>query len=147
MPLKKLLRIAKEYNVKVYVTKLPNNREGCALPHLNKIWISSKIVNKNDYIFSFFHELQHCLNFKNGKYIKYHDRAVRKRVEWSKATIKVGLKAERYTDKEAYKLLKKYFPKIKIETLPYSNKDNALAFKYFEVVRSKLYLRKKGISW
>lgn len=61
-----------------------------------------------------FHEMLHVLNYRDYKYRAYHHcgNNTRTTKKLLKALIRTGWKAERYTDAEAKKLMKIYYPEI-----------------------------------
>lgn len=63
----------------------------------------------------FFHELAHCRNYINKKFLAFHSMTDPSRMttEHIKLVLLTGLRAERYTDKIGAKLMKEYYPEIK----------------------------------
>lgn len=64
---------------------------------------------------TFFHEYAHILNKRERKYATYHNIHEVKRLTNNifNTFKKVHIRAERYTDRRAAKLMKQYMPKIK----------------------------------
>ena len=58
------------------------------------------------------HEFCHVLNAREGKYKGYHTMSGRITRARLKMWIRTGVRAEKYTDKRAAKLLAEYFPEI-----------------------------------
>jgi hypothetical protein len=71
-----------------------------AKPPQNWIYLCTQ-QSDNDFLTALFHEIQHVLNYRNGKYKTYHNLCKTK-----KEYLRWALPAERYTDREAAKLAK-----------------------------------------
>lgn len=59
-----------------------------------------------------FHELAHVYCFEHGKYMNYHANRPFSDVQRNILAIKTAIRAEKYADKVAQKLMKSYFPEI-----------------------------------
>ena len=97
--LDKCAKICKEYGVNYRFSKTKQNYALCW-----KNFIHVAKDQSNDFFIStVFHEIQHCLNYRNKKYFTYHK---------GRMTIKMArrwmLPAEIYTDKMAEKLALKH---------------------------------------
>jgi hypothetical protein len=145
---KEIYELAKQYRVRIYLQKCgeTSDEEGGAFPATSKVFLSTTIYGKpstiRDFLSGFFHELGHVLNFRNKKYYNYHNfhsktRYTKERVRnW----IYTGLKAERYTDKVAKKLMRKYFPEVPY--LPgYNGKEGADWFSKYHLEDFRKFLR------
>lgn len=110
--LQKINLICNLYNVKVKFKNLNNQKPrlyGYAYPYYSRIVINNSI-SINNMLTTAFHEIQHCLNFRNKKFFNYHrkDRNIN-------LVKKIALRAEIYTDQQAKKLAKKHgFKKYKV---------------------------------
>jgi hypothetical protein len=81
---------------------LKNKTDGYADFGIDTVYIGTDVSIQ--YFWSLvFHELAHILNRRNRKYFRYHRDFCHKEV-----VKKLGLRAERYTDKVAAKEMKKY---------------------------------------
>jgi len=116
---KNVLQLLKYYKVRGYFHYYNGNREAVPAESRINVGLRNEDGKKcNDTIQSFLsgvcHELAHVLNYRNKKYYDYHNfhmntRYTKKRVQnW----IRVGYKAERYTDKVGQELMRKHFPGI-----------------------------------
>lgn len=112
--------ICKIYKVKLYVRTLPNVIGGIAYPADGVIELNRNATD-NEFKTALFHEVQHCLNFRNGKYKAFHQKRA------TKKTIKRwALPAEIYTDKMGKKLAAKHgFKQYKIN---YTNSPHIKKF-------------------
>ncbi len=63
-------RIARDYGVKVRFTgsRTSSLAIGSADTSLGIIWMNAGISSESTFLSVFFHELQHILNYRNGKY-------------------------------------------------------------------------------
>jgi hypothetical protein len=118
---KHLKEIAKKYGTKTYFYK-KLECSGYAFPWKKKLFVRIGYDNRpetqNWIIMTFFHELGHNIDYKNGIYKKYNSGFFGP--EYAK---KYALKAEQHADMTGEKLCKKYFPKIK--WIPsYRNKED-----------------------
>lgn len=107
------LSIVKQYNIK-YRLRI-NSHENYAHPADEKIFLGIEAEDTiQDFLSAVMHEVAHVLNFRNKKYIKYHNAG--KNVRITKQRIKdykrLGIRAEVYTDSVAKKLMRKHFPEI-----------------------------------
>lgn len=101
-----LKAICKEYKVKYNLIRHQDFSGGMAAPHKGEIWIEAKL--KGDMFKSVvLHEIVHCLNFRNKKYLTYHINPTN-----SKRSLKylkrMALRAEVYTEIQAKKMSKRY---------------------------------------
>lgn len=73
------------------------------------MWINIE-QKKSAIVHSFFHELAHLLNWRDGKFKEYHNSSQGEdlTIKHANAIVKTGIKAEKYTDARAFILLKKY---------------------------------------
>lgn len=79
------------------------------IPFEGKIFIDlKKIESIQELLIIFFHELQHCINFKKRKFINYHKKPRNKKELLKK--ISLTLRAELYTDIMAKKHLSEHLP-------------------------------------
>jgi hypothetical protein len=76
--------------------------DGIAHPWKSKIWISDGL-NNQEFVSCVFHEIQHCLNYRNRKYFNYH-----KGNASLKDLRRLALRAEIYTDIKAEKLARAF---------------------------------------
>lgn len=107
-----LLKLAKHYKIKLtFKRKLLHNAGGLAKAHKSEIIVRSTDPS-NTMICTFFHEVGHVMNFRNKKYITYHsyDNFTYSSILKFIAT---AIKAEKYTDKVAKKLMKQYWPTLR----------------------------------
>lgn len=104
--LKKARKLAKSFGCKLYLNKRiikeNGNPAGFAYPWKSEIYVDPTL-NLVEFTTAVFHEIQHCLNFRNKKYLRYHSGNATKADyrRW-------GLRAELYTDKHAKKLAKSF---------------------------------------
>jgi hypothetical protein len=96
-----------------------------------------------------FHELAHLHCFENRKYVNYHSYRPLTDVQTNILAIKTAIRAEKYTDRVAQKLMNTYFPGI-----PYKkgyDKEGVQIFREVWLDKWKLklgehILRTKGLS-
>lgn len=101
-----LKKICKEYKVKCHLFLDPNFKGGLASPHISEIHVS-KNVSGDRFRYIVLHEVAHCLNYRNKKFLIYHSnpRSKKRTLKYLK---KYALRAEVYTDKLAMKLARKH---------------------------------------
>ena len=79
----------------------------------------------------FAHELAHFINWKTGRYPRYHDpktfNTFHKRFKHLGQAVRYALNAEIFTEIEGKKLCKEWFPKIKYIT---SYRDNQSSYHF-----------------
>jgi hypothetical protein len=94
---------------------------------------------ESDFISVAMHELQHIINTVNGSFPAYHGlRGVKKEL---RAIVLHGIQAEKFTDREARKLTKLFFPHIKFYA-GYSHPATVWLFKNGHQMEVKLeYLK------
>ena len=114
--IKKLSSIAEEYQVKAIFRKASPWYAGYY--HGDKKTITVVVRDSiSTTVTTFFHELSHVLEHRDGYYSNYYKRGqtltVRRRL---------ALRAERHTDKRGKKLCKKHFPKV-VFKLNYQTKE------------------------
>ena len=114
------------YKVKMYV--LPDKKgalHGHAHPNSNVFCMSNR-KTLNGLLSSSFHEIGHCIAFRNGKFIPYHNGSYS--VEYLK---RYAYKAELYVDKWAEKEFYKMFPNKKYQKSYRTKKDKIWLMKYY----------------
>jgi hypothetical protein len=96
--------VCKMYDVKYEITdKLEKGQLGCSRPWDNLIRISRN-CNRFRWPDVVFHEIAHCMNYRNKKYYRFHSRPGNQQ---DPAYLRrIHLRAEVYTDKVAAKLAK-----------------------------------------
>lgn len=106
----KIKALCKYYKIHYQFANLKQfNLAGLAYPYSSLI-ILDPTLKDNALLTATFHEIQHCLNFRNKKFYNYH-----KKFRNRKLVKQIALRAEVYTDKEAKKLAKRHgFTKYKI---------------------------------
>lgn len=97
----KVKALCKYYEVTCHFASL-TQLGGVAYPYDSVIVLDTDLTD-NMLLTAAFHEIQHCLNYRNKKYFNYHKKRRNK-----KLAKKIALRAEVYTDKEAKKLAKKH---------------------------------------
>lgn len=65
-----------------------------------------------DFLSTVFHELAHIQAYQMGKYVHYHGPRPLEDVEVNILAIRTAIRAEKYVDRLARKLMKIYFPDI-----------------------------------
>lgn len=117
--IKKLKNIFKDNRVKYSFIK--DGSGGTAYPKESFIMVNVEESNVTDIVSGSLHELSHVLLYRQGKYFTYHDvsrksikrrMTVKNKIKLFKHLIKIGLRAEKFTDKFAQKLMAKYFPNM-----------------------------------
>ena len=100
-----LKKVCKQYKVRCYLFFDPEFRGGMATPNLSQIHVSR---NTSGDMFKtvVLHEIAHCLNYRNKKFLIYHTINHKKRTR--KYLKKYALRAEVYTEKVAMKLARKH---------------------------------------
>lgn len=94
----KARRICAKYKVKLHLIPLGY----CyAKPYTSEIFLVNRMISDKDFLTALFHEVQHVLNYRNGKYKLYHSGKFNR-----KQFLYWALSAERYTDRQAEKLAK-----------------------------------------
>ncbi len=112
---KKLKRILKNYGIKYRIRNVKNCM-GSASVFNNTIELSScNIKTRKELLSVTFHEICHILCYRAKKYYNYHYYTEKPMKNKIKTLIRTGLKAEKYVDKVAKKLIKNYYPKFKFE--------------------------------
>ncbi len=88
---------------------------GWAYPKDSHVRIGTRGYMGNQLASVVCHELAHILNFRNRKFLRYHDFGLTTiyTEDLAKMRIQIGLKAELYTDQVAKKLMKVYYPELK----------------------------------
>lgn len=112
--IEKSCKILKENGVRYRIVK--NLNGGWAYPKDNLVMLGiTKDFTRNDIASLVIHELSHVLLYRQRKFFTYHNVGAKTRVtvKDAKIVVKIGLRAERYTDKFAKKLMKKHFPDLK----------------------------------
>lgn len=108
---KQAISIIRSFKVKYRISW--DNSECYALPYDEIIFIGAKGLSIQFFLSAVFHEIQHVLNKRNKKFFIYHNMNKVRTKKDIKRVIYTAVKAEKYTDKHAKKLLKKYFPDVK----------------------------------
>lgn len=121
--LKECRKIARDLKIKYRFNSTSYYLGGEAIPISQKIFIDYNARTTDEMFLSiFFHEVAHCFNFRNKKYLAYHsipDVKTEKQLKRKMSKhhmgliVKTGLRAEKYTDKVGKKLMKQYYPKAK----------------------------------
>lgn len=129
--IKKLKGIAKFYKVKAkFVEKHSSEGSGgFAVSPKGKIEIRYNSWEDSAVVCSlFFHEVAHCLNFRNKKYIALHSITTFEEMtkEHTQRLLKTSLRAEKYTDKVGRKLMKVHFPDL--EYVAFYDRPEAVKF-------------------
>lgn len=109
---KKLKAIAKKFGVKMIIQRDEEGLEGAygyaySWRGFIKVFYSSKSTNRR-IISVVFHEIAHCLNYRDGKFLAYHSGKTD--ADNLRKILYTGLKAERYTDNRARKMIESYSP-------------------------------------
>lgn len=111
-----LRKIARSYNLRCSIkfSEPLGQAWGEADCGLGLIWVRVAKRSTSQTIASiFFHELAHCLNYRDKKYMGYHGINDRKMTKARiRLFIRTGLRAERYTDKRGKSLMKKHLPSM-----------------------------------
>lgn len=82
-----------------------------SIPFEKKIYLSLKDTSTVQELFKmFFHELQHCINFEENKFINFHKKP--ETVLDMKKRISLTLRAEQYTDQRAAQLQSLFAPNV-----------------------------------
>jgi hypothetical protein len=123
---KKLESIAFERNATLVIYR-DLAYSGSAEAKRRTISISIKL-GRQEFINTFFHELQHIINYDEHKYPAYHGRF--SRAKQIRAAKTHGIQAERYTDRRAKKLQKKYFPQVPYKSA-YKSKESVIFYKEY----------------
>lgn len=115
--IKKLRNIAKFYKVKAkFVEKHSSEGSGgFAVSPKGKIEIRYNSWETRQVVCSlFFHEIAHCLNFRNKKYIALHTITTMEAMtaDHARKLIRTSLRGEKYTDKIGKSLMKLHFPEV-----------------------------------
>lgn len=135
--------ISKMYGVKLFLSNIRSttfvneNLKMCpaySISFKKEIYIDLKKIKSVQGLFTaFFHELQHCINYQEKKFINFHKKP--KNLNDLKNKLALTLRAEIYTDKRAAKLQKLYVPEI-----PYIKSYENKRIK--EIVRSENQITK-----
>lgn len=116
-----LFRLAKHYDVQLKISD-KGVTGGWSAPKSGKIYIHTNLLDSPVYhgeqlsniLSIFFHEVAHCLNYRNKKYEAFHsfdNRGIRcNSLETIKKVIRTAIKAEKYTDSVGRRLMKKHVP-------------------------------------
>lgn len=109
---KRLKAIAKKHRVKMLIKLDEHGLEGAygyAYSWRSKIKVFYSSRSSNRQIISVvFHEIAHCLNYRDKKFVAYHSGKTDP--DNLRKILYTGLKAERYTDNRARKMIKSYHP-------------------------------------
>lgn len=115
--------LAKMYRVKLFLSVqktrsyVQEDAELCkaySLSFKSEIYLDFKNIQTIKELFiCFFHELQHCINFRENKFINFHKQP--KSVGDIHRKTSLTLRAEQYTDMRAEKLQKLYAPMVPYE--------------------------------
>lgn len=117
-------QICKGFDVKVTFQNVNhvNKCGGHAFAYDSEIHLRlNKSMKKSIFLSILFHEITHCILYREGKFEDYHSPKLD--IFTLKNKIFTGLKAEKYTDKRAKILMKKLFPKYKYYAY-YENENN-----------------------
>jgi len=94
----------------------------------NKIYINEKYPLSIAWS-AIFHELQHFICYREGKFLKYHNMHKNYNKSWFKKYIRrMGLKIEIYVDIKAEELMNIYLPDIPYEQA-YRTRESQLSYK------------------
>ena len=137
----KAVNIAKTFKLTLYNRKLHDGIKGQASYHKNYIEIDINNCNSVALFWTiFFHEICHCLCYRQKLYSTYHyDKEPKTQKEIMKFR-RVGLKAERFVDQKAEKLLHSFFPHIKYVS---GYQDKGIKQWYYKVYLNKYFSVKK----
>lgn len=109
---KKIREFLKQYDVKVHFVK---RSYSLAYGGLDLIEIGTETYPTDSKLWSMvFHELAHVVCYREGLYKEYHHEN-RSNKKYAIYIRRYGLRAERFVDKMAKKMMKKHFPKMKFE--------------------------------
>ncbi len=135
--LKEIAEIFKKYNVQYRLSTTSN--EAYSYSADGFVFLGTKGKGRDSkarLLSTIFHEIAHCLNYRNKKYLTYHDTKRNgctypsvKFFKWWRYAKRHGLAAERYTDRLGQKLMKQHYPSLKYEP-GYKYKWQVEAFKY-----------------
>jgi hypothetical protein len=125
---KKTLKFLKDNNIRYSIKNRAGSYAECPK---GRIVIGTKDnKTRRELICTTFHEIAHILNYRNNKFARYHNGKWLPRAYYSK----VALKAERYTDKVAAKLMKKIHPTVQYDyAYTYSTKTITNMRKYYGI--------------
>lgn len=121
---KHAITLFKHYKIKY---RLNWKTSSCfAYPEEEFVHIGCRYLTVQHFLSAVYHEIQHVLNYRNKKYLLYHTMNSIQTYEDIETVMRTAVKAEKYTDKYAKKLMKKDYPNI-----PYVgyDKDNIEWFK------------------
>ena len=101
----KVKDLCKQYGVKCRIKRLSaNGAIGWCWPYESRVVLEKHI--KDDRLYNIvFHEIAHCLNYRNKKYARYHGKRYGRSLKYLR---KFALRAEVYTDYVAKKLAKEH---------------------------------------
>jgi hypothetical protein len=116
---KKTIKFLKDNNIRYSIKNRTGSYAECPKSYI--VIGTKNNRTKNELICTTFHEIAHILNYRNHKFFRYHSG------KWLPKSYyrKVALKAERYTDKVAAKLMKKIHPTIKYD-YSYTYSENTI---------------------
>lgn len=109
---KELKELGRAFGINVEFISLPHNVG--YFYYAKSLMVLDKNLNRNTTISVFFHELGHAFCYNEKKYEAFHnkDKPEVMSTDCLKKLTRTALKAERYVDKIAAKMLKKYYPNL-----------------------------------
>lgn len=124
-----IYEVLKLYNVNLYFTQM--NAGGYADIDKRRIFINYKeLSNLKYFLGTLFHELAHIICSDECLYNNYHNKEPKTLIEIKKFR-RIALKAERFVDKKADKLMKQYYPIIPYDYRYKTNEDKKWYYKNF----------------
>ena len=124
-----LRKMCRLYKVKCYLFSDPNFVGGMARSDVSEIRVSTD-VSGDKFRSIVLHEIAHCLNYRNKKFLIYHSNPSSKK-RTLKYLKKYALRAEVYTEKVAMKLARKHGVKKYYRYYFFNDKCRAMLKMYY----------------
>jgi hypothetical protein len=133
------IRFMKENNIKYRIRWKTNRWGGFAVS--DRGYVDLRIgedkypISIRKFLSLVFHECSHVLNSREGKFADYHRASGRMTKKLLKALVRTGVRAEKYTDWRASRLMAKHFPNIPY--FPGYDAEGVARFKRYQVAAWK----------
>lgn len=109
----KIREFLKQFDVRVHFVKRSHSLAYGSLS-LIEIGVEESYPTNSKLWSTVFHELAHIICYRENLYKTYHHEN-RSKKKFARYIRRYGLRAERFVDNMAKKMMKEYFPKIKFE--------------------------------
>lgn len=136
-----LLRpIAKFYGIKAVFTPVVKHCGGFAIVEEDTIYVSTRQKTNIDLACTFFHEIGHVLDYRDGIYWQYY-------INWTSNfpfnieiayLYKYAIKAEVSADRRGEKLMNRHMPGIRFKKAYRDRKDRVFLYKYLGLDLARL---------